>query len=188
MKTLDRLGVLALVTLILIAMPFLATERFTGRDPVTGKKRWTNIFGVVVMLVFVMAILVTGAVKWTKTKAQVNEAIQEVNYVADSFAEGKGIDAWAKGAVVDPWDNGYILLKNDPDGVQMLSKGPDGEEGTEDDITSEVFVPPVPEPPEPKKKSLMEKAKDLLPKKDKKPEKEDKPSLMDRAKGWFSKD
>jgi len=45
-----------------------------------------------------------------------------------------------KGAVPkDPWQNEYIYIcpgKNDPEGYDLSSRGPDGQEGTSDDVMS----------------------------------------------------
>ncbi|GAB4152999.1 MAG: type II secretion system major pseudopilin GspG [Planctomycetota bacterium] len=46
--------------------------------------------------------------------------------------------AWLSTDPVDPWGNDYIIREGDrPGGFVVISYGPDGQEGTEDDITSE---------------------------------------------------
>lgn len=41
-----------------------------------------------------------------------------------------------EGALIDPWDNEYVFKKSGQR-YYILSKGPDGEEGTDDDIRSD---------------------------------------------------
>lgn len=130
------------------------------------RKKLTNIIGLVVLAAFVVAVVITGAVRHARKLAESQQALKVANEVASGFAtkDAKVVIRWANGQYADPWKGQIVLLANEKTGVQLASKGPDGELGTPDDIKSQIFVPkvetPKPKklaPPEPHKIGLLER-------------------------------
>lgn len=126
-----------------------------GRDPVDRKRRFSNTIGFVVFAIFVMAILIVGAVRAIKSRGDLEAARKTANEVASAFAEDDVavIDKWSRGEYVDPWQNQPVLVSNGKAGVQVASKGPDGKLGTDDDVLSDLLpvkekVAEIPDLPE----------------------------------------
>lgn len=138
------------------------------------KRRMSNIIGIAVFATFVTAILIAGAVRMVQNRGHVQEARNLTNEVAAAFADNdvQVIDKWSRGQYVDPWQNQLVLLSSGPAGVQMVSKGPDGNLDTGDDIISDLFVPKLekiqdrPKEVPPAKKGIFDRMKSFFKKKD----------------------
>ena len=82
-----------------------------GRDSVDRKRRFSNTIGFVVFAIFVMAILIVGAVRAIKSRGDLEaarktaiETLDILNEVASAFAEDDVavIDKWSRGEYVQP--------------------------------------------------------------------------------------
>ena len=175
-----------IVVLLFIAAPFLAIAGATkGVNAMDRKRKYTNLIGLVVLSVFVIAILGVQASKWVAKNAERSSTAKQLNQVAAGFADNNReiILKWGTGGYSDSWGGPLILeSKDDEEGYRLLSKGPDGELGTEDDVSSRVHKPT----PKKKVQDIFVK-KPHVEKKKKKEKQPEKPSTFDRAKGWLKK-
>ena len=135
-------------------------------DDTSRRRRRSNAIGLVVLVGFVIAMVCYGTYRAAQNAAQREEAQKLVNSLAYDISQNNSepVMKWAKGEVVDPWENQVILVESSRDGVQVASKGVDGQLHTEDDVVSEVYVPPrkiISKPPE-KKKGMMSKLKSFF--------------------------
>ena len=108
---------------------------------------------VAVAIIGILGTVATISITRSLDKAKVTAATEAVNnihaacetykmsnkkYPSDLNALVTGDDPYMKGgegALEDPWGNNYKLVKKGK-GIAITSAGPDGEEGTEDDIDS----------------------------------------------------
>jgi general secretion pathway protein G len=110
---------------------------------------------VVIVILGLLATMVAANVIGASDEARITKAQTDVKTIADSIKqyrvkEGRlpesletlttknerGIN-YIEDLPKDPWGNDYILRQGDtPRDFVVLSMGPDGSEGTEDDITS----------------------------------------------------
>ena len=133
-----------IVVLVLFAVPFLAgagADRLLhGDDKMSKSRRATNILGLICLVAFVVAILIKGGSSYFHQQKEVEDAKIALEDVATGFADGdrEVVMSWARGERVDPWGN-QLVLQTSGDDLQMISKGADGQAGTEDDLTSMVF-------------------------------------------------
>jgi len=142
---------------------------FLGMDTVDKKRKRmspqkrSNMIGLVALGVFFIAIVCYVTYGNMQERQAIQDTVAQVNNMAVNFANHTDapIQEWAQGKIVDPWEGQLILTKSSSkDGVQVVSKGPDGDLNTEDDIRSEtvqmqpryVIVPP-------KKPSIWQKTK-----------------------------
>lgn len=173
--------------LVILAMPFLFLNRNIRRgDSVSRKRKMSSLIGVAVLGVFVIIIVVVQSTKALKDRAKVKETEVVLNEIGEGFAHlnQEIITTWAKGEYQDAWGN-HLILVGDSGTVMFISKGPDGELGTKDDMRGEIFIYETPEVDltpivkVPKKKSLVQKTKETAVK---------ATGLWGKAKGLFSKD
>ncbi|MGE3171290.1 MAG: type II secretion system protein GspG [Planctomycetota bacterium] len=68
---------------------------------------------------------------WYRTKNGRNPSMEDLTTPDD-----KG-HAFIESDITDPWDNEYIIRDIENGKFEVISWGPDGTEGTEDDITSQ---------------------------------------------------
>lgn len=164
-------------------VPYAALKR---GDSVTRSKRMTNLIGLSVLGMFVIAIVLVQGIGAIKNKAKINDTRGVLNLLGEGFATHNNliVKKWAEGGYQDAW-GGPLLVDGDANTVVFDSKGPDGELGTEDDVCGETFIyeplavdlTPIVKPP--KKKSLVQKTKEAA---------EKTKGLWGKAKGLFSKD
>lgn len=126
------------VILIIILSPFVMLAP-SGEAKVMDKKqarrRASNIIGLIVLGLIVVGV--TFHYLFLKREEDATSVI--MNDVARQFAEhdSEAMMTWAKGNITDTWGNTIILSSNNKeDGVCFISKGRDGELGTNDDINS----------------------------------------------------
>ena len=128
------------------------------------KRKATNIIGLVCLGGFVLVIVFVSGTKKLEENKKVRATKSALDHVAEDFVKNREVVMqWAKGEYSDIWGNNFILTTNKGGGVQMLSKGPDGDLGTKDDIESRIFYPrkiPSVVKPKPQKntdKTVMQK-------------------------------
>lgn len=135
-------------------------------DPIARKRKRSTIIGVVVLVGFVIAVICGVTYQKVKDAAMAEETKATVDNLAYDFAQGNSdmVMNWARGECVDSWGNQVILSESSSEGVQFVSKGLDGELGTEDDVIGEVHHPPkkvIPTPPK-EKKGVVSKIKSFF--------------------------
>ena len=150
------------------------------------RRKYTNIAGLAVLGFFVIAIIAVSGSKWLTRRSEVRDTEKLLNYVAAGFANSDHeiMKQWAIGGpgFKDSWGNQLVIKsKEGEEGYRFVSKGPDGELETEDDISSRVH-----------KLTLKTKAQDIFTKKphikEENPEEpEENPSTFDKAKEWLKK-
>lgn len=146
-------------------------------------RKYTSLAGLVVFGVFVIVMLCVGGSQWLTGRGEIKDTENMLNHVAKSFANNdrETVLQWAQGGYSDSWGNQFILeSKDDEDGYRMLSKGPDGELGTADDVSSRVYKPTV--------KKLVQDVLTIKPKPKEDSTVETKPhapSTFEKAKGWL---
>lgn len=146
---------------LLLALPLMLLGK---EDPTTRRRRRSNAIGVATLALFVIAIICYVTGKGIQTAAHKKKARESVNALAYDFTQGKSesVMKWARGEVVDPWGHQVVLVESSSDGVQIASKGPDGELGTEDDVQSDVYCPPKKIVPPEKKKGMVSRLKSFF--------------------------
>ncbi len=136
-----------LVIFFIFVMPFLAAAEFTRRAVVgeaSRKRRYTNIAGLAVLGFFVIVVACVSISRWSDNRNEIASTEALLNDVAEGFAKNDReiIKQWGRGGYSDSWGGPIVLLKSDrAEGYSFISKGPDGEMGTEDDISSRVHKP-----------------------------------------------
>jgi general secretion pathway protein G len=111
---------------------------------------------VVVVIVGLLATIVATNVFPARDSAELKKAASDVRSIADTIGTYMVVNGarvtptldelrnrdkkgrrWLDGATQDPWSHEYLIRDRNEQGVVVVSCGPDGIEGTEDDITSE---------------------------------------------------
>jgi hypothetical protein len=182
-----------LVVLVIILIPFAMAQGtkklITGGDEMSRGRKYTSLAGLAVLGVFVIVMICVGGSEWLSSRSEVKSTEKMLNTVAEGFANNdrETVLQWAEGGYSDSWGNQFILQHKDgEEGYRMLSKGPDGELGTDDDLSSRVHKPTI--------KKRVQDVLTIRPK----PDEEEKaeptvepkphtPSTLDRAKGWLRK-
>lgn len=151
--------------------------------PGQRKRRISNVVGLALLAglagtfgVYKLIVYVNRADELTKTKK-----VMEI--VADGFGRNdpKVVGKWASGQYVDAWGNPIILEAGDTKEFSLLSKGPDGEAGTADDIRASGRRKK--EPP----KSARTQADKNEPPKEEAKAAEEGPGLIDRGREVIDK-
>lgn len=170
------------IVLFIFLLPMMAVSKVgsiakhSNMDDGQRSRRRTNILGMLVLGIFVFAIFVTQGAKWFRNSQDEKITKNMLDHVAECFAndDRETIKQWGMGGYQDPWGN-QIVVADSPSGVYaFLSKGPDGEEGTDDDVLSNSYTRPVKTV-----KSIV-----VLPKKPN-PKQQKAASTLDKAKGWL---
>ena len=124
------------------------------------RRKLTNALGVLVLIILAIVM----AFVFILRSLAVKETEQLVDDLGHDFAQGNSevVMEWARGEVVDSWENQVVLVQSDSSAVQFVSKGPDGEMDTDDDIVGEVHQPPKKILPRPPKKGVMTRIKSFF--------------------------
>lgn len=125
------------------AMLVLAIFCLSSAFPVSGdtkvdkRRKYTNLFGVAVFLLFIVAICSVKGYEWNKARKEAQKRIADTNAQVHDLAWNVAfhIEEFPTPAPVDSWGNPLEESRTDK-GVSILSAGPDGEYETDDDIKS----------------------------------------------------
>jgi prophage tail gpP-like protein len=126
----------------LLAILFLLLFAKRSDDPMAQKRRMTNLLALAVFVSFILIVVAFKSREAIKINRQIEATKAVLEEVANYFAEGdlNATMQWARGEYKDAWQNTVVLNLNDEErGVQFISKGPDEELYTEDDVHSSVF-------------------------------------------------
>lgn len=150
----------------------------------SGRKKYTNMAGVAVLGFFVIAMICVSGSKWLSSRSEVRETEKQLNRVAEGFANNDReiILQWASGEHPDLWGNQFVP-KSVKGGYRFVSKGPDGELGTEDDIVGRVYKPTIKK----RVQNVFVKKPHVEKKTEELEEKPHDPSTIDKAKGWWKR-
>lgn len=98
----------------------------------------SNAAGLGTLIFFVFVVLVVGCTRWGIRRYYFKQTREMLRTVAVGFAshDKDVMDQWARGEFQDPWKNSPVILENDGS-VCFVSKGPDGQLDTGDDIVGE---------------------------------------------------
>jgi type II secretion system protein G len=73
----------------------------------------------------------------TKKRISAKKAPTDLEVLIKEDGDEAALLDGGEGALYDPWDNKYVLEHKKGDAFVIISFGPDGEKGTEDDIRSD---------------------------------------------------
>ena len=107
----------------------------------TDKQRGFTLLEIMVVIVIigVLASLVVPNLMGNKEKADKQKAVSDIVALENALdmAANYNKEGYIKRLPADPWGNDYVLVNPGEHGAyDLLSAGPDGEMGTEDDITN----------------------------------------------------
>ncbi len=128
----------AMLVMLVLAIFFLSSAfPVSGDTKVDKRRKYTNLFGVAVFLLFIVAICSVKGYEWHKAKKEAQKRIVDTNAQVYDLAWDIAfhIKEFPTPAPVDSWGNPLEENRTDK-GVSILSAGPDGEYETEDDIKS----------------------------------------------------
>ena len=110
-------------------------------DSAKRKKQIANIFGLVVLAVFVIAIFATKGIAFLQNKKNVEDTKKTLNDLGIAFSQDNpdSMRTWSIGECQDSWGSDIILNSKDKV-ISFSSKGPDKEPGTVDDLIGDSYA------------------------------------------------
>lgn len=114
-------------------------------QPWERKRRISNYIGFFALTVIVGGVLVLNGINWVQKSSKISSTKKTLAELCKGFTKNDKavIGKWARGEYVDSWNNHIVLEAADRTNskVVFVSKGPDGQLGTPDDIRSEECKP-----------------------------------------------
>lgn len=129
---------------LLLLLFFLPALVARSADQQTRKRNMANALAVLA-LVFVIGLIASEfMIRWYRSLQQVNQTKETLTNVSAALLENDkpAIRQWATGHLKDAWDQSVVISTNNDHEVEVVSKGPDKEFGTEDDVSHSVEKPP----------------------------------------------